>query len=241
MAELNFGAIKNIQPTAAAKRLKPWDIYDVTFAGCRVDRIEGKKDPGKVYTILKIRFENEAGYYEESIFSPNPKDMERPKFTNKEGHEYEGPSNMEQLMAIISQLVSVVNNKVFEKFREACAGYTTFDKVCEALIKVTDPMKGKFTTKLKLVGRTDKDGNVNPALPRLVAVSKDGNLFTSDNFIGENVAFTAYEDTRRKAYLTATPTNMEKVVSSASDTPTVDVQDDLDAINPDDLLADLNL
>ena len=35
MATLNFGSLKTVQATPATRRLKPWDIYTVTFSGCK--------------------------------------------------------------------------------------------------------------------------------------------------------------------------------------------------------------
>lgn len=225
----NFGQIATTQATATVSRtLKPWAIYPVKFAGCRVDHIQGKKDPSQTYDILKIRFENEEGYYEESIFFPREGDDERPTYQNREGHDYQTPSRFEQTMAIIAQLGTVLNREGFEKMQAASSKFRNFEDVCKALIAITDPVKGKETN-IKLIGR-NRDGRVSAALPRICGVNKQGELFTSDNFIGDKLFFTTYEENQISAYQNAKPTDMSKTESNPSDllNPTSDDSDDSD-------------
>ena len=213
MSALNFGQLAETQAVAGSKRLKPWEIHNVKFTGCRVEELKGKKDPNAVYKMLVTRFENETGYYEERTFFPNEESAKRPVFKNREGHEYEGPSNFEQIMAFIAQLGTVLNPEGFKKMQAASSKFKSFDDVCKALITITTPAIGKDFY-LKIVGKTDKDGRVNPALPRIVGVNKEGNVFTSDNFISskyEMLGFSDYEEGKRKEAQNAKPTNMAKL------------------------------
>lgn len=242
MAGLNFGSLKTVQATSTtARRLKPWDIYEVTFSGCRKEVIQGKKDPEKSYEILKIRFDGEEGYYEESIFYPRNEDAERKKVTNKEGHERELPSSFERTMMLIAQVAKVVNEKGYEKMQELSPKFKSFDDVVSVLIKITDPMKGKAKTHLKLVGRTDKEGNVNAVLPNFCALNKDGEVWCSDNFIGDKLGFSPYEEGQRKLYLNATPTDMNKVKTDVDIEATTEDNKDLETLDTDSLLNDLDL
>ena len=102
MSALNFGKLAETQAVAGSRRLKPWEIHKVKFMGCKVEDLQGKKDPSATYKILITRFENETGYFEERTFFPNDESAKRPVFKNKEGHEYEGASNFEQIMAFIA-------------------------------------------------------------------------------------------------------------------------------------------
>lgn len=213
---LNFGQLKTTQATSSTSRtLKPWNIYPVKFAGCRVDHIAGKKDPSQTYDILKIRFENEDGYFEESIFFPRDGDDERPTYQNREGHDYQTPSRFETIMTTIAQLATVLNKEGFEKMQEASSKFRSFDDVCKALIAITNPVIGKETN-IKLIGRT-RDGRVTAALPRICGVNKQGELFTSDNFIGDKLFFTDYEERQIEAYQSAKPTDMSKTSNESTD------------------------
>lgn len=227
----NFGSIGDVKPTSSAqRRLAPWDIYPVEFKGCKVEKVEGKKEPGTVYDILKVRFEGEDGYYEESIFFPKEQDAQRPVYTNKEGHEYEGASSFERTKTFIAQLITVIcGAEKFAKFAALSPKFKDFGQLCEALIKITDPEKGKKTN-LKLVGRTRQDGTVEPALPKFVAVNKQGELFTSDNFIGEKLFFSSYEEGKRKEFKNAKPTpssdlNLGSDVEKSTDNSDMDEVD----------------
>lgn len=228
---LNFGNLATVQATAGSKRLKAWEIHKVKFMGCKVEDLQGKKDPTAVYKLLVARFENEDGYFEERTFFPNDDSAKRPIFKNKEGHEYEGPSNFEQIMAYIAQLATVLNPEGFKKMQAASSKFKSFDDVCNALIKITDPSKGKECY-IKLASRTDKEGRVSPALPRIVGVNKEGEVFTSDNFISlkeSGLSWSDYEERRRKEFASTKPSKMASVdseITTGSDL--VEKEDEID-------------
>lgn len=165
-----------------------------------------KKDPSATYEILKVRFDGEDGYYEESIFYPKDGDDQRPTYTSKDGHEYQGASSFDRTMTFIAQVAEVLNPEGFKKMQEASSKFKSFDDVVKAFITITDKVKGK-ETHLKLVGRT-QNGNVVAALPKFVAVNKNGEKFTCDNFLGDKLFFSAYEETKKAEYLNAKPTEM---------------------------------
>lgn len=208
MSNFNFGSLAATQATSNVQpRLKPWGIYQVKFTGARKETIKGKKDPNAVYEILKVRFEGKEGYYEESIFYPKDGDDTRPTYKNKEGHEYQGASSFDRTMTFIAQVAEVLNPEGFKKMQAASSKFKSFDDVVTAFIKITDSVKNK-ETKLKLVGKV-QDGNVVACLPKFVAINKNGEKFTCDNFIGDNLFFSAYEESRKAEYLNAKPTNMD--------------------------------
>lgn len=215
MSEFNFSSFATTQATSSkAPRLKPWDIYTVKFKGARVNTVQGKKDPSQTYTILKVRFEGEDGYYEESIFYPKAGDDKRPVYTSKDGHEYEGASSFDRTMTFIAQVAEVLNPEGFKKMQELSSKFKTFDDLVKVFIKITDAVKDK-ETKLKLVG-CNRNGNIEAALPRFVAVNKQGERFTSDNFLGDKVFFSAYEEGERNKYINAKPTKVESVPENTS-------------------------
>ena len=229
MSEFNFGSLATTQATSNVKpMLKPWGIYPVKFAGARKETIKGKKDPSKVYDILKVRFEGNEGYYEESIFYPKDGDDERPEYTSQDGHKYPGASSFDRTMTFIAQVGEVLNPEGFKKMQAMSSKFKSFEDVVQAFITITDPVKNK-ETHLKLVGRNQK-GNIVPALPKFVAINKKGERFTCDNFIGDNLFFSAYEESKRKEYLSAKPTNMEesKTDDSLTNTETTGGSEDID-------------
>jgi hypothetical protein len=229
MSTFNFGSLATTQAVSnAVARLKPWNIYPVKFAGARKETIKGKKDPNAVYEILKVRFEGKEGYYEESIFFPKDGDDVRPVYTNKEGHEYQGASSFDRTMTFIAQVASVLNPEGFKKMQVASSKFKSFDDVATAFIRITDSVKGKETN-LKLTGRT-QNGTIVPCLPKFVAINKQGERFTCDNFIGDNLYYSAYEESKRSEYINAQPTNMSTVKESPVNTSETseEKEDDID-------------
>ena len=224
---INTPAVNN-----SKRRLAPWEIYDVTFEGCSVQEFKGKTDPNATYKVLRIRFENEDGYYEESIFFPQNEDSIRPKYQASDGHEYEAPSRWERTKMVIAQLAEVINPEGFKKMQEIASKFRSFDDMCAALIKITDPKKGT-KTKLKLLGRVNKNGSVEAVLPRIVGINKEGVLFVSDNFIGNSLYFTPYEEGKRAQYKNAAPTAPADAVDAAQFTE--EQPSGID--NPDELLS----
>ena len=219
MSEFNFGSLATTQATSnVQQRLKPWGIYPVKFSGARKEVIQGKKDPSITYEILKVRFDGEDGYYEESIFYPKAGDEKRPVYTNKDGHEYEGASSFDRTMTFIAQVAEVLNPEGFKKMQAASSKFRSFEDVVTAFIKITDVVKGKETN-LKLVGRT-QNGTIVPGLPKFVAINKSGEKFTCDNFIGEKLFFSPYEEAKKAEYATAKPTALK---DSQNNTETMDI------------------
>lgn len=213
MSDFNFGSLATTQATSnTQQRLKPWGIYSVKFSGARKEVINGKKDPNAVYEILKVRFDSDEGYYEESIFYPKEGDDKRPTYTSKDGHEYQGASSFDRTMTFIAQVAEVLNPEGFKKMQAASAKFKSFDDVVKAFIKITDSVKGKVTN-LKLIGRT-QNGNVVAGLPKFVAINKEGEKFTCDNFIGDKLFFSAYEESKKAEYSNAKPTTMDTPVEA---------------------------
>jgi hypothetical protein len=111
---------------------------------------------------------------------------------------------------------------------ELSSKFRSFDDVAKALIAITDKVKGT-KTKIKLVGRT-RDNRVVAEIPTITSVF-DGVATITDNYIGNKLFFTPYEEGKRNEYLKGTPTDMEKVPASdplmgvAQETP---AEDELD-------------
>lgn len=224
---MDFGSLAKTQAVSGSRRLKPWGIYPVKFKGVEVRSINGKKDPSMTYKILTTKFEGESGYYNEDTFFPTEASAKRNTYTNKEGHEKEMPSGFEQTMTYIAQLAGVLNPEGFKKMQEVSSKFKSFDDVCKALKSILDSKVGTDCF-IKLVGR-NRDGHVQAALPNITALNKDGEVFTSDNFISlkqEILGFSEYEESQMKAVKEAKPTTMPS--ESKVDTPAHGSEDDDD-------------
>lgn len=228
MSNFNFGSLATIQSTSnVQQRLKPWDIYTVKFSGARIETIQGKKDPTQTYTILKVRFDGEDGFYEESIFYPKDGDDIRPKYTSKDGHEYEGASSFDRTMTFIAQVATVLNPEGFARMQAASSKFRSFDDVAKTFVQITDKAKGK-ETKLKLVGKNQQNGSVQAALPKFVAINKNGERFCCDNFLGDKLFFSAYEEGKRAEYISAKPTPMATETPDLGVDSTIQGSEDID-------------
>ena len=225
---MNFAISKESAVRSVRRQLAPWNIYDVTFVGCEVREFKGTKDPSVTYQVLDIKFENEDGYFTVTRFFPKQGDDVRRKLPNKKGGEREVASNFEELMNIVKQTAEVLTPEGFKKMSELSSKFRSFDDVAKALIAITDKVKGT-KTKIKLVGRT-RDNRVVAEIPTITSVF-DGVATITDNYIGNKLFFTPYEEGKRNEYLKGTPTDMEKVPASdplmgvAQETP---VEEELD-------------
>lgn len=190
------------------QQLKPWNIYDVKFTGCEIREFDGRKDPTAHYKVLAINFENEDGVFSVNQFFPKEGDDVRRSYDGKNGGKVEMPSNFETLMAVVKQTAMILNPKGFEAMQAASSKFKSFDDVANALIKITDKVKGT-ETKLKLVGR-NRDGKVVADIPRIVGINKEGETFVADNYIGSKLFFSDYEEGKRAEYLESKPTDMSK-------------------------------
>ena len=205
---MNFAISKESAVRNVRRQLAPWNIYDVTFVGCEVREFKGTKDPNITYQVLDIKFENEDGYFTVTRFFPKQGDDVRRKLPNKKGGEREVASNFEELMNIVKQTAEVLTPEGFKKMSELSSKFRSFDDVAKALIAITDKVKGT-KTKIKLVGRT-RDNRVVAEIPTITSVF-EGVATITDNYIGNKLFFTPYEEGKRNEYLKGTPTDMEKV------------------------------
>ena len=208
---MNFAISKESAVRNVRRQLAPWNIYDVTFVGCEVREFKGTKDPNVTYQVLDIKFENEDGYFTVTKFFPKQGDDVRRKLPNKKGGERELASNFEELMNIVKQTAEVLTPEGFKKMSELSSKFRSFDDVAKALIAITDKVKGT-KTKIKLVGRT-RDNRVVAEIPTITSVF-EGVATITDNYIGNKLFFTPYEEGKRNEYLKGTPTDMEKVPAS---------------------------
>lgn len=227
MTQFNFGGIKETSAVGVAKTLKPWGIYDVVFNGVELNEVKGKKDPNAVYKTVKMNFSGEDGSFNPDLFIPSTEqDAERPEYKNKDGHKYEAPSRFENFKWTLLQLAQVVNPEGYKKLQEISNKIDSMDTFIKYVMKVINDKKG-VSTQLKLTGRKSEDGKTYAQLPRIVGISKEGELFISDKFVGDKLEFTLYEADKAKAYHSAKPTDMSTMEDAAesADSSNADLND----------------
>lgn len=226
MGQFNFGKVTAVSSNKPL--LAPWKIHEVTLTKIEKVVFTSKKN-SKEYTTLQVRFDNKEGYYTYTVFYPvNDSDAIKPEYENPEGHKYKVASNLDVAMAFVAQIAANVNPEGWKAMQEK-GDFKDFDQIVSALIKITKAQFGKFHTKLKLIGKS-KNGTIHADLPKFVAVRKDDEqAFTSNNFIGECIGWTPYEDSARKNFNAQTPTAMSDDITAPAEEFTEDL--DLESLD----------
>ncbi len=177
-------------------------IHTVTFKGAEALELESKKD-GRKFKVLKFKFENEEGVFEDTIFEPQPGDDQR-KPNNFEG---ENPSAIEDLTAKFRHLIAALNPELDKKIEAKTKSISakSWDDMRKIMVAAVASGVGKqVQIKLLIVG---KDNKVQfPGF--ILGISKAGSTYMRTNFIGETVTFTTKEQEKLNAAAGAKPTDM---------------------------------
>ena len=227
MSDMNFGFSSDSAVRNTRRPLAPWGIYKVKFTGAEIATFKGSKDPSVEYKVLRFNFENEDGYYSESLFFPKEGDDVDREYENN-GGIMKFPSNFKVTMSTVKQTLQVLSPKGWEAVQKASAKFKSFDDVANAAIKVLDKVKGT-ETEIKLVGRVSK-GKVVAKIPTIIRYNKGGELYVSDNYIGTKLYFTDYEEGERNKYLNAKPTTPSPKTDTPAPTTEASTDNELDAL-----------
>ena len=219
----------NITAGASQSTFKPQlpgnEIYEVTFDGASIEDIQGKKDPSQVYKVLKLRFSNEKGQFEHTIFEPRPEDFERGEnktTRNGEVSTFPTPSNVESMMLLLKHVIDAVLPAVGKKIDEGevTLGGKNWEQLRTNTVTVLEKGKGA-TTKIKLLS----DNKGNPRFPGFfTSLNQEGKAYIRNNFVGNTIGFTSYEKTRMDNAASAKPTDMSESLGVLS-TNTEDIED----------------
>ena len=224
MTNFSFGSLAttSAQPTGG-QYMRAYTINDNVKLASIEGPIKGTKD-GNEWTAYDFIFANENGAtYKERFFAPKDDTyFERRAFPSGKGF---GASNFDVLNVFIAHVVGTLNPAGFEKLQAIAGKITSFDGMMEAVKKIM--MGCETTTKLKLCGR-NSNGTVYAALPNFVSFLEDEKVpaKVGHAFLGDNVAFTKYEETKKAEYESATPTKMntasEDIVTPKEDSTDLD-------------------
>lgn len=204
----SFGATANAAQSTAKPRLAGNDIYTVQFDGCVIEDIKGVKDPTQVYKVLKLKFSNENGAFEHTVFEPKSEDFERKsnEFTNKNGktESIPQPSNVESMMLLFKHAIDTINPVVAKQIdsNEKSLGASSWSDLRTLVGKILDAGTG-VTTNIKLL-KNNKGEAQFPGF--FTGISKEGKVYVKNNFIGSKLSFSTYEADRIKKEQNAKPT-----------------------------------
>ncbi len=209
MNNFSFNATAGASQSTSKPRLVGNNIYDVKFDGCEVQDIVGVKDPTMTYKVLKLKFSNEDGTYEHTVFEPRAEDFDRreSEFTNKQGKLEKIPqaSNVESMMLLFKHVIDSVNPAIGKDIDAKTKSLTasSWDALRKLVVDILDVKKGA-PTRIKLL----KNGKTGEAtFPGFfTGLTKEGVPYVKNNFIGAKIAFSTYELQRISNEATAKPT-----------------------------------
>lgn len=235
----SFNATANASQSTIKPKLEGNNIHAVKFDGVEIKDIQGVKDPSQTYKVVVIKFSNDEGVYEHTIFEPKSSDFERTEteFTNKNGNVEKIPqaSNVELIMLLFKHLVDAVNPTLAAKIDsgEAKIGGKDWNELRQVLVKMTDSVKGSETN-IKLI-KNNKGEGIFPGF--FAGITKEGKAYIKNNFIGKKLSFAAYEMSKIKNAATAKKTPMDSKpldlgvsTYSGSDSSELDMNFDLGSL-----------
>ena len=230
MSSFSFDATAGTSQSTSKPRLAGNDIYTVKLDGAEVQDIQGVKDTSVVYKVLKIKFSNEDGTFEHTVFEPKPDDFKRgeTEFKNKNGNteKIPQPSNVESMMLLFKHIIDGFVPTVAEKIdkKEKSISAKTWDDLRNTMVKIFEIGKGN-ENKIKLI----KSNAGEARFPSyFAAVSREGVAYVRNNFVGQKVAFSPYELTKITAAATAQPSKVESFTPEVENDSATDTSLDLD-------------
>lgn len=211
MSGFNFNATAGASQSTFKPQLPGNEIHEVTFEGAVSEDIQGKQDPTQVYKVLKLRFSNDKGQFEHTIFEPikSRGDFDRgTREFSRNGKEesFPTPSTAESMMLLLKHVIDAVLPDLGKKIdnKEVTLGGKDWDQLRANMVAIFEKGKGA-TTKIKLIN----DSKGNPRFPGFfTSINQEGMAYVRNNFVGNTIGFTAYEKTRISQAATAKPTPM---------------------------------
>lgn len=200
------------------KQLEGNEIHDVIFEGCEAIDIKGVKDPSAVYKVLKLKFANKDGVFEQTYFEPRDQDFERTEtdYTDKKTGELRKipqPSNVESMMLAFKHAIDSINPAIAKKIDDKTQnlGAADWNGLRDLVSKILNAGKG-VETRIKLLKNKDGDA-IFPGY--FASINREGNAYIRNNFIGNNIAFTSQEMTRINNAKQAVPTKATEYEAKA--------------------------
>lgn len=227
MSGFSFNTTAGASQSAAKARLAGNDIYTVKFDGCEIVDIQGVKDPSMTYKVLKMKFSNEDGTFEHTIFEPKQADFNRTETSfTKDGKTEKIPqaSGVENMMLLFKHAIDAIAPEVGKQIDSGAKslGAPDWNGLRILVAKILDSGKGN-PTQIKLM----KNNKGEAQFPGFFSgVSKEGKAYIRNNFMGNKLAFSTYELTRINNAATAKPTPAAGFVVNNTFAPTAPATSD---------------
>jgi len=212
MAGFSFDATAGASQSTTKPRLIGNDIYTVKYDGAEIQDYQGKVDPTKTYRVLKLKFANEEGVFEHTVFEPTEKDFQRQTTEfNKNGkvEKIEQPSGVESMMLFFKHIIDAFHPNLAAAIdkKEKSITAPDWDKLRKLIIAALEPAIGNESS-IKLMKNKNSGDAQFPGF--FAGLTKDGKAYIRNNFAGKKLAFTAYEVNAMKAAASAKPSNIEE-------------------------------
>lgn len=213
----SFATTAGASQSSTKPRLAGNNIYTVKFDGCEIQDIKGVKDPSKEYKVLKLKFSNDAGSFEHTIFEPRPEDFTRgeTKYNDKntgEEKKIPQPSGVENVMLLFKHAIDTINPTVAKQIDEGTKnlGAKDWNDLRILVSKILDAGKG-IEFEIKLLSNSKGEATFPGYFSGL---TKEGKAYVRNNFIGHKLAFSAYETSKVNNAATAKPNKVESFNST---------------------------
>lgn len=187
-------------------------IHTVTFDG--VEKVDLKN--GELH-CLRIKFSNDEGYFNHTIFEPQPGDDQ--ETDNAFGGK--NPSRVMEMMTLLRHLGAGISCPELNQKISEFDNKTTWEQIRNIVVETTAPAIGN-ETKIKLLGRKRTDVNTgveytDPVFPAFfLAYTQDGRLYMRTNFIGKGVYFSTKELGAIKKQTEAKPVAASEFTNTAA-------------------------
>lgn len=215
-----------VKPAASYLRA---GIHNVKFTGV-------EKGTGE-YSTIEFSFEGidegEVGaIHNERMFEPKSSERTPNRFNSA----ISDPSPAEQFMCKLMHVIAALNPEAHKKIQDGTAKFapSDFTTLIKLVKKILDPVVGT-EVQIKLLPNGRFCGF--PGFP--AKISRNGDLYLSTSFIGEDLTLSAYEKSQIDKVNSAQPTNMSSREKSDLDSMRRDLEELEDesntSIDEDDL------
>lgn len=218
MSGFSFESTAGSSQSSIKPKLAGNAIHNVTFKGAESKDFEGKgANEGKIFKVITFTFENEDGVFEHTIYEPTTtSDYGGGNAFMRGESEYNGtkfptPSTVESIMLLFKHILDVANPTVAKLIDEKkkTLAKPNWDEIRAFVVTLmTDVTKGAIKdaeTKIKLL-KNKKGEAIFPGY--FSGLSREGNLYMKNNFVGDKIAFLPKEMTKIQNEASAKPTDM---------------------------------
>lgn len=208
MGMFNVANVANVQVRPATTYLKV-GIHTVKFMGVE------KGDSS--FSTMDFTFENaEGAVHTERLFEPESNERKPNRFDPSK----EDPSQAEQFMCKLMQIIQALSPELHAHIIAHPEEFARLD--FNGVIKaVQKGLASKIGTEVQIKLLPNGKYAGFPGFP--ARIDKNGNLYLSTSFIGQDLTLSAYEKDQIDKALNAKPTDMSKSVDNILDLNTDDV------------------